>query len=480
MELTGESIKMQNDASEFERRFLSLIPPSYDPRVDVKYYPASVKLKNGNRLEKVIFIDRLSAKRAICSLDWLESHGTRLWDQVTSIDPSAVSEVSPSEYRLNPELVFEIHRLNDQRRYDRILITKDEHPIQLSISPGYMGLGLFDFPVLSSHGANDINKLVGYSFVKKLLKQQIKEDERQQRLPSSLLKKIKKGWKPDEEAKPPEPWEMCYCIYPSKKGGNDSDQRILERYGNKALKWYDVNDYNYHYFVESINAHINEERAKMMESSSLFHKNGSFFEKFRQGKGKPDEYEPKNIDDKLLQGLNQADEGRYLVKATLKDGTIVDNVILIHENKITIDNWNNPPYMSYAHCKSLIDVDDIQNIEPSPNVIPTEFRNKLPLESGMGSLIFAITMKDGSIHAYAYSRYGDFIDVSSPYSVKDIRLLEAWGGLIYWAYAFYEDPIFATCVFKSDRYPPSNNSCLQALRGAFKRNPQPFVGGNLS
>jgi hypothetical protein len=460
---------MQNDALEFEQRFLSLIPPSYDPRCDVKYYPASVKLKNGSWRERVILVDRPNAKKAICSLDWLEFHGTKLWNQIISIDPSSIYDVSPSRYRLNPEIVSEIHRLHGQRKFYRMLITKDDYPIYLSIDARYTGLGLFDFFVLPcGYEAKDIKKVVGYNFHKKILIKQIKEDERQNNLPSPLLEKIRDGWMPEKEAKAPEPWEMCYCIYPPISERDDYYQSTLDNGGDNVLKRDGVNSFNYHHFQESVNVCINEERERKMESSSLVHMNGSFFKSVSQGKGGPNAYEPKHIGDKLLQGLNNDDEGRYLVKATLKDGTIVDNVVLIHENRIKVENWKNPPFMSYARCKYLIDADNIRTIEPSPNSIPIEFRNRLPLESGMGRLNFGAIMNDGSIHAYAYPGYSDFIDIPSPYSTKDIKSLEAWDRLIYWAFAFYEEPIFATCVFKNDSYSPDSGG-LYALREAFKR-----------
>lgn len=461
---------MQNNALEFERRCLSLITPSYDPRYNVTYYPASVKLKNGSRLEKVIFVDRISARKTICSLDWLESHGTRLWDQVISIYPSSICEVSSSKDRLDPRLVSEIHRLHGDRKYYLLLITKDDCPVHLSTNTKDMGLGAFDFPVLScNHEAHDIDRVVGYNISKKTLAQQIKEDERRKGLPLTLLKQISSGRRPEKEARPPEPWEVCYCIYPSISEGCDRDQRILDKYGGSALKRDDVNSYNYHHLQESMNSRINEERERRLISSSLIYKNDSFFDQARQGECKPSAYEPKNIDDKLLQGLNNADRGRYLVKVALKDGTMVDNVVLIHENVMSVDDWKSPPYMSYGRSKYLIDADDIQIIEPSSNSIPIEFRNKLPLESGMGRLNFRVTMNDGSMHAYAYPGYSDFIDVPSPYSTRDIKSLEAWDRLVYWAFAYFEEPIFATCVFKNEGHSPGSAGDLQALRDVFKR-----------
>ena len=185
---------MKDDAQAFEDRYLSDIRPSYDLR-GIKYYPASVRLKSGELVEEVIFIDRTYAKRVICSFDWLEAHGNQLWDQVMSIGPMSVESVLPSKYRLSPELVFEMYR----KQGYRLFIAKDDRPMLCAIYP-CVRFGLMDFPKLpEGYGPNDIVKVMGYDYIKSVHDRQAEEDQDQERYHptywTSLRRRTGKYWK---------------------------------------------------------------------------------------------------------------------------------------------------------------------------------------------------------------------------------------------------------------------------------------------
>ena len=238
--------KMQAEAVEFEHRHLSSIPPSYDPRIDVKYYPASVELKDGSRLEKVIFVDRLSARRAICSFDWLETSDNRLWKQVQSVDPSSVKSVFPSEHRMSPTLVSEICELESQRRHFKIFITKDGCPLHNHMSSDYCCLGQYDFPKIDKkYLVKDIASIIGFNISKKELGRQIKEYRRQRTVPPHILDDVTK-WEcgPEIKVKMSEPWEICHCVFPLLcriKGAKSVWHSIFRRANARrfgAIAWY--------------------------------------------------------------------------------------------------------------------------------------------------------------------------------------------------------------------------------------------------
>jgi hypothetical protein len=458
------------DPAEFEREYLDRIPPSFDPRCDVSYYPASAELNDGRRLEKVIFVDRASARKAICSLDWLESHFTRLWNRTISIDPSTICVVSPSKYRLNPEVVSEIQRLQGQGRNNRMFIADDSRVIRISIRTEYTSLGQFDFPNLPcGYDVDKINRVVGYSYSKHRLDKELEEHVRQGIIPFSLSKMIKNGWRPETEAKPPEPWEVNICVYPS-RGAREIDCQICNAGQESGVSRRDeVNSYNYRSYQESINVDINKERLKRIYSSSLIYPKESFFVDSHSRNQTSRAYEPKIMNESILEGMGDPDRGRYLVKVLLRDGTMVDNVVLMDEASMIAGDSERPPYMSYSRCKGLIDADDIQIIEPSPNCIPVEFRNNLPHERLIGGLNFRVLMEDDSIHSYCYPGYCDFIDIPPGYTAQMIKSIEPCGELFYWAFAVYEEPAFVTCVIKNEVLPPCKKNGMPWLPDVMKR-----------
>lgn len=446
---------MSKDAKTFEERYLSSIQSSYDPRFDIEYYPASVKLKNGEDLKRVIFVSRFDAKRAICSYDWLVAHGTQLWDQVISIDPDAIETVYRSNSRLPPELVSKIFTLHSQKRHFQLFIAKDESPMEVPIGSEHSRLGWLDFPCLpEGYGPNDIVNVAGYDrWSKKERANQVKEDKKNKNVPSSILDNVKKdNWRPEKKVCPPYPWKVHYCIYPSIDDGRyaaDGDKK----YGGDILKRNEMDEEKYHSFQVPINEEKNRIRAAALAKTHFAQKNQTV----RDGNGSfslPLPIEPEYLDDKIFNGLGTAQNGLFLVKATLKDDVVIDNMIMVHEETIDTPAIGGSPRDSFRNCHSYVRASAIKGVEPSENGIPVRLGGVRDLDSIYaihGWVPITAIMNDGSIHACAHaSRYLTFIDLPSPYAASEIKELNfSDREIVQSAPGYLVEPIFAACVIKN-------------------------------
>jgi len=464
------SSNMQAEAMEFEQRHLSSIPPSYDPRIDVKYYPASVELKDGSRLEKVIFVDRLSARRAICSLDWLESHGTQLWHQVISVDPNAIEYVYRSNSRLPPELVSKTFALYSQKRNFRLFIAKDESPMEVLIGPEHSGLGLFDFPHLpEGYEPNDIVNVVGYDrWSKKNLAGQLKEDKKNKNVPLRILDVVNQdNWRPEKKVYHAHPWEVHYCIYPS-IDGVQSTAYADKRYGGNILKRNEMNEEKYHNLQVPINEEKNRARAAILANTQLVQPN----QRVQNDDGRfplPPAIEPEYLDDDIFKNMGTALNGQFLVKVTLKDDSIIDNAIVVHEEAI-----DGSPQDIFYRCHSFIKASAIKAVEPCENSIPVRLGGERDLDSIyaiQGWVPITAIMNDGSIHACVHnSRFLTFIDLPSPYTVVDIKELSFHDKeIVRYAPGCLVRPIFAVCVIKNGIPSQSTKCWLTSIKCLVRR-----------
>ena len=263
---------------------------------------------------------------------------------------------------------------------------------------------------------------------------------------------------------------MLLC-YPSTSTDEHDAKRMADKYGSiiKREELDKKEHMRYRYDV-SINKHINEERMARLERSSLVH-----WDTLRtRNKGdipEPARIKPKHLDDELFRKLEDELYGLYLAKVTLKDGTVINNVVFVHNEVVKRGPASDPPHMSYDNCNFYIDADDILDVAPCPNGIPARLRQRElssePTFALTGHIYFGVVMNDGSIHACGYSSYDYFIDLPSPYTVHDIKELRFNDELPIYAPIHLSDPVYATCIIKNRSLRSANRSTRRPVTYPF-------------
>ncbi|MDW5561585.1 MAG: hypothetical protein SA339_00035 [Methanomassiliicoccus sp.] len=391
---------------------LADIQPSFDPILDLEYYPAAAICRNGEYHERVLFIDEDDAKK-IGSYDWLKK--STYWRDNVFIEFHMIESVKPSKWRLPREIVQDILSMSiyERRRFN--LQTKNGENIYNQ--SWNIKFGQLDFLMLP--GGQDPSDIVSVNWVFNEMKE-------------SVTTLIEFG-------------DIRICVFPSSIESEHNFSTITE-------KGYAEHEARNIEGERKVNRITRMNQINKLAMSKSVHTRISFQDEIRRKQHHISGASPKRLDKRLKKDLIRIDPGKereYPCKVTLRDGTMLENVVLV--KKGIVGKRLQSKYSTHERDinEYYVNADDIVAIEESPNAIPAFLRKRIPQRMPEWPLEFKIQMNDGTAHAYQHcSPENGFLDLPSPYQTSDIISLNEREGYASHSLAYIADSIYSICVFK--------------------------------